>query len=50
MINECILTGDYDGPVFVDSEDETRTMGQRELLSEFIKNILWKKFFILWAG
>lgn len=43
MINECILTGDYDGPVFVDSEDETRTMGQRELLSEFIKKYPMEK-------
>ncbi|HOM01946.1 MAG TPA: ATP-dependent helicase [Acetivibrio sp.] len=37
MINECILTGDYDSTVFAESEDEPKTVGQRELLSEFIK-------------
>jgi DNA helicase-2/ATP-dependent DNA helicase PcrA len=37
MINECILTGEYDSTVFTELVDETETVGQRELLSEFIK-------------
>jgi len=37
MINECILTGTYDSPDFADTEDEVKTMGQRELLSGFLK-------------
>ncbi|HHV29262.1 MAG TPA: ATP-dependent helicase [Clostridium sp.] len=37
MINECILTGTYDSPDFADSEDEVKTVGQREILSGFLK-------------